>query len=202
MLDVEAPYPSSSRRVLLTIDLTSSVAEEALALDPPPSLIISYHPPIFSGLKSLTLKNPLQASLLRCAARGISVFSPHTSVDAAVGGVNDFLAQAFGASASVRTLRPTDANSPLRDLEPVEGEGRIVTLNPPLSLDGVVSSVKKHLGLPFVQLGRSTIGKPEVSTVAICAGSGGSVFKGVSADLLWTGELSHVSYIRSKIIDY
>jgi len=33
----------------------------------------------------------------------------------------------------------------------------------------------------------------KISTVAICAGSGGSMFKDVKADLYWTGEMSHVS---------
>jgi len=32
-----------------------------------------------------------------------------------------------------------------------------------------------------------------INTVAICAGSGGSMFKNVKADLYWTGEMSHVS---------
>lgn len=43
---------------------------------------------IFSGLKSLTLANPLQSSLLKLAASGISVFSPHTSLDSIDGGIN------------------------------------------------------------------------------------------------------------------
>ena len=32
----------------------------------------------------------------------------------------------------------------------------------------------------------------EVRTVAICAGSGGSVLDGVDADVYFTGEMSHV----------
>lgn len=32
-----------------------------------------------------------------------------------------------------------------------------------------------------------------VKSIAICAGSGGAVFKGVQADLFFTGELQHVS---------
>lgn len=32
-----------------------------------------------------------------------------------------------------------------------------------------------------------------IKTVAICAGSGGSMFKDVKADLYWTGEMGHVS---------
>jgi len=49
-------------------------------------------PIIFRGLKSLTLGNTQQNSLLRLAQEGISVYSPHTAVDAAPGGLNDFLA--------------------------------------------------------------------------------------------------------------
>jgi putative NIF3 family GTP cyclohydrolase 1 type 2 len=70
--------------------LTTSVVEEALST--PTAFIISYHPPIFSPLRSLTLSNPLQASLLRCAAAGVSVYSPHTALDGVWGGVNDWLA--------------------------------------------------------------------------------------------------------------
>lgn len=49
-------------------------------------------PIIFRPLKSLTLSNTQQRSLLRLVQAGISVYSPHTAVDASVGGVNDWLA--------------------------------------------------------------------------------------------------------------
>ena len=32
----------------------------------------------------------------------------------------------------------------------------------------------------------------KISTVAICAGSGGSMFEGIGADLFFTGEMQHV----------
>lgn len=59
--------------------------------------LISYNyachldPIIFRGLKSLTLDNTQQQSLLRLAAEGISVYSPHTAIDAAPGGMADWL---------------------------------------------------------------------------------------------------------------
>jgi len=37
------------------------------------------------------MKDPQQASLLELCQNGIGVYSPHTSVDGAEGGVNDFL---------------------------------------------------------------------------------------------------------------
>ena len=49
-------------------------------------------PIIFKGFKSLTLANSQQQSLLRLALEGISVYSPHTAVDAAPGGLGDWLA--------------------------------------------------------------------------------------------------------------
>jgi putative NIF3 family GTP cyclohydrolase 1 type 2 len=36
----------------------------------------------------MTLSEPIQASLLKLSARGISVFSPHTSLDATPKGIN------------------------------------------------------------------------------------------------------------------
>lgn len=90
---LEAPFVPSRRQsntVLLTIDLTKAVADEAIAHNS--SIIIAYHPIIFRGLKSLTFANTQQQTLLRLASHGISVYSPHTAVDAAPGGLGDWLA--------------------------------------------------------------------------------------------------------------
>jgi dinuclear metal center YbgI/SA1388 family protein len=90
---LEAPFVPSRRQsniALLTIDLTKAVAEEAIALNT--SIVVAYHPIIFRGLKSLTLANSQQQSLLRLASHGISVYSPHTAIDAAPGGLGDWLA--------------------------------------------------------------------------------------------------------------
>ncbi|KAA8649793.1 hypothetical protein EYZ11_005379 [Aspergillus tanneri] len=89
---LEAPYNHGRRQknsVLLAIDLTKAVADEAIARKD--SVVVAYHPIIFRGLKSLTLNDSQQQSLLRLAQAGISVYSPHTSVDATPGGMADWL---------------------------------------------------------------------------------------------------------------
>lgn len=48
-------------------------------------------PIIFRPLKSFTFADSQQESLLRLTQEGISVYSPHTAVDATIGGVNDWL---------------------------------------------------------------------------------------------------------------
>ncbi|KAF2853907.1 NIF3 NGG1 interactin-like proteing factor 3-like 1 [Plenodomus tracheiphilus IPT5] len=90
---LEAPFVPSRRQsntVLLTIDLTKAVADEAIECNS--SIIVAYHPIIFRGLKALTFANTQQQTLLRLASHGISVYSPHTAVDAAPGGLGDWLA--------------------------------------------------------------------------------------------------------------
>ncbi|KAF2862258.1 NGG1p interacting factor 3 [Piedraia hortae CBS 480.64] len=90
---LEAPFDPSRRlrnSVLLTIDLTKAVADEAI--NRKDSIIVAYHPIIFRGLKSLTFGDTQQQSLLRLAAAGISVYCPHTAVDSVQGGLADWLA--------------------------------------------------------------------------------------------------------------
>ncbi|KIJ53652.1 hypothetical protein M422DRAFT_201862 [Sphaerobolus stellatus SS14] len=193
---IEAPFPRpKATRILLTIDLTPAVLEEALSV--PTSMIISYHTPLFRPVSSLTLSNPLQASLLKCAASGISVYSPHTALDTVNGGINDWLARAFtklGKSSTVSAVGPKEGE------ESSIGTGRIVTLAQSVPLSEVVTSVKEHLGLKHVQvasISEMKEGSPGIKSIAICAGSGGSMLLGVKADLYFTGEMAHHEILAS-----
>jgi len=80
------------RRVLLTIDLTPAVLDEARRgrFD----MVIAYHPPIFRPVKAMVVGRKEQASVAaEAVARRIAVYSPHTALDAAPGGTNDVLAR-------------------------------------------------------------------------------------------------------------
>ncbi len=100
----EPPDGGPISKALLTIDLTESVLDEALAARA--QLIIAYHPPIFGGLKRLTTAHPQQRTILRAIGAGMAIYSPHTSLDAAPGGVNDWLAEAVGPGERT-PLQPT-----------------------------------------------------------------------------------------------
>jgi dinuclear metal center YbgI/SA1388 family protein len=83
----------SVKNVLLTIDVTGDVVAEARRLKT--DLIISYHPVIWDGLKKITAEGPASVvyDLIRSA---VAVFSIHTALDSAIGGVNDGLAEIVG----------------------------------------------------------------------------------------------------------
>lgn len=79
-----------AKNPLMTIDITRDVLQEAKNLKS--NFIISYHPVIWNGLKSVTAGSIIY-DLIRS---NISVYSIHTSLDVIPGGVNDNLAEMLG----------------------------------------------------------------------------------------------------------
>ncbi|ODV91186.1 hypothetical protein CANCADRAFT_31908 [Tortispora caseinolytica NRRL Y-17796] len=175
--------------VLLAIDLTTGVVDEALSQDV--NLIIAYHPIIFRPLKSLTTSNSQQNSIIRLIQAGVSVYCPHTAIDAANGGVNDWLAKGISNSSDDK-ITPIISCEPQLPYHTDPGMGRIVIFKSPRSFESVISSVKSLLQMETIQIVRDgPLSKP-ISTVALCAGSGGSVLKDAgNVDLYFTGEFSH-----------
>lgn len=165
--------PPAIACALLTIDLSDDVVSEAEALGA--NLIISYHPPIFQGLKRLRSSEPSERVILRCVARGIAVYSPHTALDAAPHGVNDWLLDAFGSGERAPCI-PHVADARF-------GQGRGVRLAAPLPLADAVSCVKLHLGLSQLRVAAAAKHADHtelIRSVAVCAGAGGSVFEKLS----------------------
>jgi dinuclear metal center YbgI/SA1388 family protein len=88
---------ASVARVLLAIDLTPDVYAEAIKTRT--DMLIVYHPPIFKPLKNLRVESLEPPALaIRLAQKQISIYSPHTALDAAPGGTNDVLAEKIGAT--------------------------------------------------------------------------------------------------------
>ncbi len=168
-------------QALLTIDLTPSVLEEAVAADV--DLVVAYHPPVFRGLKSITRRTAQGRMLLELARRGVHVYSPHTALDCVPGGLNDWLLEAFEGVHDVAPIVP-DA------LQPEAGAGRTATLDTPRELGALVEILKSFLGLPAIRV--SGADSMVVRRVAVCPGAGGSAFEGLTGiDLLLTGEMRH-----------
>jgi dinuclear metal center YbgI/SA1388 family protein len=186
---VENPKPNGANVVVLTIDLTPSVLEECIANHA--EVIISYHPPIFAPMKHLTLKSVKESIVLRTIVQGMSIFSPHTSIDAAIGGINDWLAHAIDAKGSVCPIEPAADHLNL----PGAGMGRVLTTAAPMTLPHVVDRLKQNLGLPTVRVAKPHEWSPQhsIHRIAICAGSGSSVFRklSVDVDLVVSGEMGH-----------
>lgn len=145
---LEAPPCSvntASRKVLLTIDLTRNVIEPYIKVRPSIlSVVVAYHPFLFKPMKRITLEDEKQSIALDCCANGISVYSPHTALDNAVGGINEMLARDIaGTEASVKWLKPyKDEQGRV-----IGGSGTLAELKELTSLNDLLGRVKTTLGL-------------------------------------------------------
>lgn len=74
------------RGVLITLDCTLRVVEEAI--ENKLNTIITFHPIIFSGLKSITGKNYVEQVVLKAIENKITIISIHTNLDNNEFGVN------------------------------------------------------------------------------------------------------------------
>ncbi|MDR0612569.1 MAG: Nif3-like dinuclear metal center hexameric protein [Dysgonamonadaceae bacterium] len=92
-----------ARGVLLCLDVTENVVDEAIQLDC--NLIVSHHPLLFKPLKKLTGKTYVERCVIKACKNDIAVYASHTSMDNAFGGVNHHLAGKIGLQ-NVRALSP------------------------------------------------------------------------------------------------
>ena len=165
------------RRVLVALDITAAVAEEAI--NEGYDLIVSHHPLIFHAIKSVAPGDVTVNKVIRLLTSGVSAMSFHTRLDAVEGGVNDVLANSLGLS----------------DITPFgkDGEemGRIGNLSKPMTLKDFAALVKEATGAKYVQISDS--GKL-VSRVAVLGGGGAGesgAAAAAGADTYLTGDLRH-----------
>lgn len=158
--------------ILICLDLTDEAVTEAAKLGA--NLIVTHHPVIFDGLKSVTE----QSLIYRLIRNGISVISAHTNLDQADGGVNDALCNALGLVNVEKVL---------------DSEGfayRIGELEDSATSDELAKFVGEKLNVTAKYVGESGF----IKRVAVCSGSGGSMLPEVLAqgvDAYVTADIKH-----------
>ena len=90
---------------LLCLDVTEAVLDEAIALGY--NLVISHHPLIFKGYKSITGKDYVERCILKAIKNDIVIYSAHTNLDNAQGGVNYKIAEKIGLK-NLKVLEPKE----------------------------------------------------------------------------------------------
>jgi len=89
--------------VLICLDVTESVLDEALQLDC--NLIVSHHPLAFHSFKSLTGKSYIERCMMKACKNDLVIYAAHTNLDNAESGVNFRIAEMIGLQ-NVRILQP------------------------------------------------------------------------------------------------
>lgn len=154
------PRRELSGPVVLTIDLTEEVLAEAVNLGA--SAIVAYHPPIFKPFERLTASSAQERIIRGAIEHRIALYSPHTALDAAAGGVTDWLCEGLAGGSGSRVGGDVRALSHAVEHRLTE-EVKIVTFVPAEQLE--------HLRRALATAGAGIIGHYQVCSFAI-EGSG------------------------------
>jgi dinuclear metal center YbgI/SA1388 family protein len=164
---------------LLCLDVTEEIIDEALAKGC--NLIVSHHPLLFHPLRSLSGKSYVERCVLRACKHDLVVYSAHTNLDNAPGGVNFHLAERLGL-VNVEFLRGG-------------GSGAIGELAQAESEENFLQKLKNTLGLSHL-LHSPLTGRP-IRKVALCGGNGAFLIDDAiarGADVFLTGEARYNDY--------
>lgn len=97
--DPETPV----KGILVSLDATEAVVEEAVQRGC--NLVVSHHPIIFKGLKSLTGKTYVERTVITAIRNNVALYAIHTNLDNIRTGVNQQIAQRIGIT-NTRVLSP------------------------------------------------------------------------------------------------
>ena len=171
-------------KILVALEITSAVIREAS--DCGADMIISHHPLLFNPVRNVSRDKIPGRYMIDLIQKGISVYSAHTSFDAAEGGNNDYIAEKAGMGQVENLVM----HLPGRD---VEAFGRMGVLPETITLREMGDRLKDALNLHQIRL----VGDPKtpIKKVAVCTGAGGrqeletALYNG--CDLFITGDVRH-----------
>lgn len=175
-------------RALLALDMTPKVLEEARALGA--SLIVTHHPLIFRPLRSVTTESFASSLAFRLAASGVALYSIHTNLDAASGGVSFALAKMLGLT-ELEFLDRLESEGEERGL------GVVGRLESPISLEAFLSRAAERLGAKSIRYVGDL--KAPIARAAVCGGAGADLVDRAlagGADVYLTADLKYHQFFE------
>ena len=172
---------------LLCLEVTEDIVNEAVLRGC--NLIVSHHPILFRPVTSINSDDYIGRTILKAIKNNIAIYSAHTNLDVALGGVNFKIAEKLGLK-DIEFLSPKEYVVNGKTIK--AGEGVIATLSTPTSKRAFMENVKEVFRLRSLRVNNAD--KRTISRVAICGGSGSfliptAVEKGVDAFI--TGEIGY-----------
>ena len=172
---------------LLCLDVTEAVVDEAVALGF--NLIVSHHPLIFRGLKSITGDNYIERCVMKALKHDIVIYAAHTNLDNALNGVNFKMAEKIG-------LRNIQFLEPKTDDESCEAGSGVIGDLPVAELDAdFLRRVKTTFRVGCVK--HTALKGKMIRKVALCCGAGAFLMDEAikqEADVFITGEIKYHDY--------
>lgn len=173
---------------LLCLDVTEEVVDEAIRQGC--NLIISHHPLMFHPLKKITGDDVSSRVIIKAVKKDITIYSAHTNLDVAYGGVNYKIAEKLGLQ-DLQWLRERGTYQSAGQTL-TAGDGVIGTLPTPIDAKDFMEVVKETFAIRSLRV--NDPGQKTISRVALCGGAGSSLIPVAAeqgADAFLTGEIGY-----------
>ena len=164
--------------VYIALDATDEVVDAASECGA--QLLLTHHPMIFGGLKSVTTDDYVGERLIRLIRNDISYYAMHTNYDV------------MGMAELAADMLDLKDRRVLEEVLDGEGIGRVGDLSRSMTLEECANFVKERFGLPNVKIFGEL--EKQVQRAAICPGSGKSEAKpalSMGAEVYITGDIDH-----------
>ena len=158
-----------TNRILLALDVTPSTVDEAI--NKKCDLILSHHPIFFNSIKTTE-----SSFIIKAIQNNIQVYSAHTNLDIAQGGVSEYLAEKCGFT----------------DLDTAFEFIKYKQFDEEKNFSKLISTLKTIFSLPSVRVVNSQ--RKTYKSIAFCSGSGAEYIQElekIGIDVFITGDLKH-----------
>lgn len=151
-------------------------------------LIITHHPILLNPVKKILVSDLIGQTLFFAIASNVDVVSLHTNLDAAPGGLNDYLADLLGL---LDVVTPEDASC-----------ARLGTIARPMTLVSFTDLVKQRFLLESAaMICDGNEAQETVSRVFLASGSGAAYLPwaiGANADVMVTGDVKYHAAVDAR----
>ncbi|MBQ3123863.1 MAG: Nif3-like dinuclear metal center hexameric protein [Clostridia bacterium] len=173
------------KKVFLTLDVFKETVDEAVKSGV--DMIISHHPILFKGIQTVDYTSQQGYIVKELIKNDIALYSSHTSMDCAKGGINDVLANKLG----IKDVKVIEKNP---DFDAC-GLGRWGHIKKETTLKEYAEFVKEALNTPFVRVCGDL--NKKIKTVAVGGGACDDLIPDaikIGADVLVTADMKyHIS---------
>ncbi len=175
--------------VLLSLDCTEEVVEEAIALGA--NMIIAHHPIVFSGLKKITGATYIERTIIKAIKNDIAIYALHTNLDNVLHGVNSKICDLL----NLQNKRILQSKKGLGNV----GSGMIGELKAPAETHSFLQAVKSTFAAGSLR--HTAVLKDKVLKIAVCGGSGSFLLKDAiaqGADVFITSDFKYHQFFDSE----
>ena len=159
----------NTSKILLALDVTPAVVDEAVKKKC--DLILSHHPVFFTGIKKID-----SPYIIKAIQKNIQIYSAHTNLDIAEGGVSEYLAEKCGFK---------DLNTAFEFIKYKQYEKD-------MNFSKLIANLKTIFSLPSIRVVNSK--RKTYRSIAFCSGSGSEFIQDlekIGIDVFSTGDLKH-----------